>query len=318
MKYFFTFLFFLGASTTLFSSEPHLIGAPQPLAADIDAQAKHKSAEEEVQQSQPVNHFEAYAGPLPQSFRELYNDWREPEETYRKLGTSKPRTAIVHGPDGTGKTTLITCMARAIGAHLVPIKSPLQLVCIAVDQPDMPFQQLIQDYNLTAYGYKEGDCIIAYLPNAERLLCSKVPFAPCPYKALTNMVLKSPNTLLIAETSKKLGQPILKRFDSIVPIESPTPAHRTAILTHYLEKTTVPKNLTVKNIQQAAHYLSAQLPNAAGADIEKIVSKCIRTAHASKKTLDENALQASTRRYKKLLSGSIQSDHKPEASFMFS
>lgn len=265
------------------------------------------------------DHFALYAGSLPESIREINTAWKEPLETYTKLNVKQPRTALVYGPEGVGKTLLIDCIAKNLGARLVTISRMRhleKLLDFADDTQNPTLQEALAREISALEDYQEGERIILYIPNIEALSKLSVASGSCPYNLLNGLVKNSNNFFLAAETNKEVHPSVLKKFDSLASIPHPdNQSNRSAILNYYLKQTTAPKDVSAHDIRRL---VAPRLLGMTGADIEKIVAQCALKAHLTQKSITAEHLTKTINTYSSLVTNTLDqatlTDYNPLVS----
>uniref|UniRef100_A0A671NJ57 Spermatogenesis associated 5-like 1 n=1 Tax=Sinocyclocheilus anshuiensis TaxID=1608454 RepID=A0A671NJ57_9TELE len=101
------------------SQKAGLITARTHVEVSLAQTVKHLERRQEVSAASPGGLEEVYT-----SLKEMITFPLRYPETLRQLGVSCPRGLLLIGPPGVGKTLLVRCVARDIGATLVTVNGP--------------------------------------------------------------------------------------------------------------------------------------------------------------------------------------------------
>lgn len=133
------------------SQKAGLVTARTHVEISLAQTVKHLERRKEVSVSSLGGLEEVYA-----SLKEMITFPLRYPETLRQLGVSCPRGLLLIGPPGVGKTLLVRCMARDIGATLVTINGPE----VTGSRPGESEENLRRVFDQAREAAEEGPCVL--------------------------------------------------------------------------------------------------------------------------------------------------------------
>ncbi len=133
------------------SQKAGLVTARTHVEISLAQSVKHLERRKEVSVSSLGGLEEVYA-----SLKEMITFPLRYPETLRQLGVSCPRGLLLIGPPGVGKTLLVRCMARDIGATLVTVNGPE----VTGSRPGESEENLRRVFDQAREAAEEGPCVL--------------------------------------------------------------------------------------------------------------------------------------------------------------
>ncbi|MGH3560618.1 MAG: ATP-binding protein, partial [Mycobacterium sp.] len=154
----------------------------------------------------------------------------------QRYGVSPPKSVILFGPSGTGKTSFAKAVAGRLGWPFVEL-FPSRLAA-----PDVAMGAALREAFTTLM---ELEAVVVFIDEVEEIAGSRSGVPSDPAHGVTNELLKlipvfcqRDERLLICATNsvRSLDSAFLRpgRFDYVIPIGAPDAAARTAIWRRYL------------------------------------------------------------------------------------
>uniref|UniRef100_A0A673I6S8 Spermatogenesis-associated protein 5-like protein 1 n=1 Tax=Sinocyclocheilus rhinocerous TaxID=307959 RepID=A0A673I6S8_9TELE len=133
------------------SQKAGLITARTHVEVSLAQTVKHLERRQEVSAASPGGLEEVYT-----SLKEMITFPLRYPETLRQLGVSCPRGLLLIGPPGVGKTLLVLCVARDIGATLVTVNGPE----VTGSRPGESEENLRRVFDQAREAAEEGPCVL--------------------------------------------------------------------------------------------------------------------------------------------------------------
>lgn len=133
------------------SQKAGLVTARTHVEVSLAQTVKHLERRKEASVSSLGGLEEVYA-----SLKEMITFPLRYPETLRQLGVSCPRGLLLIGPPGVGKTLLVRCMARDIGATLVTVNGPE----VTGSRPGESEENLRRVFDQAREAAEEGPCVL--------------------------------------------------------------------------------------------------------------------------------------------------------------
>ncbi|XP_016141220.1 ATPase family gene 2 protein homolog B isoform X1 [Sinocyclocheilus grahami] len=133
------------------SQKAGLITARTHVEVSLAQTVKHLERRPEVSAASPGGLEDVYT-----SLKEMITFPLRYPETLRQLGVSCPRGLLLIGPPGVGKTLLVRCVARDIGATLVTVNGPE----VTGSRPGESEENLRRVFDQVQEAGEEGPCVL--------------------------------------------------------------------------------------------------------------------------------------------------------------
>ncbi|MCL4380158.1 AAA family ATPase [Candidatus Dependentiae bacterium] len=252
------------------------------------------STEESEQQVQPSNgDFTTLAGTMPPEIIELKNYLTKPDY-YKDSGITPPKGFLLHGPTGTGKTSIVRALAQETGCQLL-YASASDWNIIYVGSGAKAIKELFEKARYAAQLSK--DPVVVFIDEIDAIGKRDDRRAdPQTITALLNEMdgfLQTERIVVIAATNDAAAlDPALKRpgrFDRIIEIGLPDLTARKDIMHFYLASAKISAEVDLDE-------LAAMTINFAPADLRNLVERAKEKAfHDGKRLITQADLIEATK-----------------------
>jgi ATP-dependent Zn protease len=219
--------------------------------------------------------FQDLAGHIPQDVREV-TDFIKNAEQYERVGAQMPKGILLHGPGGTGKTSIARAIAGEVDAAFFQA-SGSDFVEVYVGVGPQRVRELF-DQARHALQAKTVERAIIFIDEIDAIGSSRGGEANSEYRNTLNELLnqldgfdQSENIFIVAATNMPavLDKALLRpgRFDRIVEIPLPSQTSRRDIFSHYI------KSIAYTGSTDAITNASNKTPGFSGAEIKNIVNE---------------------------------------------
>lgn len=213
--------------------------------------------------------FADIAGSVPDDVRELV-DFVKNVEQYKKVGAKMPKGILLHGPGGTGKTSLARAIAGEANAAFFNA-SGSEFIEMYVGVGPQRVRELFNAARAAVKSKKYKRAII-FIDEIDAIGCSRTGESNSEYRNTLNELLNQMDGFALEDsifiigatnTIQLLDKALLRpgRFDRLVKIDLPALEDRIAILKHYAHKIACHVPLTLFNdiATQTAGFSPAEL-----------------------------------------------------------
>lgn len=245
--------------------------------------------QQEYQAQQAQSDFVTLAGTMPPEIIELRNYLNSPDY-YKDSGITPPKGFLLHGPTGTGKTSIVRALVQECGCKLLSACAA-DWGMIYVGTGMKAVKELFEQARYEAQ-FSPGKPVVIFIDEIDAIGKREDKRAdPQTITALLNEMdgfMPNHNLMVIAATNDASAlDPALKRpgrFDRIIEIGLPDEKNRKEILQFYLANARLESTVNVEE-------LAAMTINFAPADLRVLVDRAKEKAfHESKRAITQQDL----------------------------
>lgn len=218
---------------------------------------------------QPNYSFADIAGTVPDDVRELV-EYVKNVERYKRVGAKMPKGIMLHGPGGTGKTSLARAIAGEANAAFFKA-SGSEFVEMYVGVGPQRVRELFQSARDAVKSKKYSRAII-FIDEIDAIGCARSSDSNQEYRNTLNELLNQMDGFALEDsifiigatnTIEMIDKALLRpgRFDRLVKIDLPNLSDRLEILKHYAKKTkhTIPTSIFQEVAQKTNGCSGAEL-----------------------------------------------------------